>query len=471
MMYKVLLCWRYLLTRYLALACVVSVMLGVATLIVVNSVMSGFSTKLRARLHGLLSDVVVDAIPFEGLADPEVRMSRIHSDPFLNERIEAMTSTLEIFAMLQFKLPNGETVLRPVHLIGIDAEERAKIGGFAEFLQDAEDRAHPSFELRGEALKRYQLNNPAIIPAVHLLHVAPDEPPPPEPPAVEEIKPEGVILGHAIASFRKKGITADEPVKDVYVLERGDEVIITTVMGPKLMPARSLFVVTDYFKSEMSEYDGNYVFVSKKKLQELRAMDNRVSSIQIKLKNYQEDAQDVVKHLETIFPSPYFKVQTWEDKQGPLLAAISVERGILNVLLFLIVGVAGFGILAIFTMIVVEKTRDIGILKALGASNGGVMKIFLGYGLLLGVVGACLGTILGLALTNNINWLEHYLGKITGQDLFPRDIYYFDKIPTDVQFWAVVMVNFGAVAISVIASVLPALRAALLHPVRALRYE
>ena len=88
-------------------------------------------------------------------------------------------------------------------------------------------------------------------------------------------------------------------------------------------------------------------------------------------------------------------VQTWEDKQGPLLAAIAVERGILNVLLFMIVGVAGFGILAIFSMIVVEKTRDIGILKALGASNRGVMGIFLGYGLLLGVVGAGLGTIAG----------------------------------------------------------------------------
>src|SRR5436305_11637719 len=99
--YKLLLCWRYLLTRYLALACVVSVMLGVATLIVVNSVMSGFSTKLRARLHGLLSDVVVDAMPFDGFADPEIRMARMRGDPFLNDRIEAMTSTLEIFAMLQ----------------------------------------------------------------------------------------------------------------------------------------------------------------------------------------------------------------------------------------------------------------------------------------------------------------------------------------------------------------------------------
>src|SRR5439155_13837371 len=98
-------------------------------------------------------------------------------------------------------------------------------------------------------------------------------------------------------------------------------------------------------------------------------------------------------------------------KQGPLLAAISVEKGILNVLLFMIIAVAGFGILAIFSMIVVEKTRDIGILKALGASNGGVLKIFLGYGLLLGVVGAVLGTVLGLSFTSNINGIEQWLSR------------------------------------------------------------
>ena len=85
------------------------------------------------------------------------------------------------------------------------------------------------------------------------------------------------------------------------------------------------------------------------------------------------------------------EIATWEEKQGPLLAAIGVEKGILNVLLFMIVGVAGFGILAIFSMIVVEKTRDIGILKALGASTAGIRGIFLGYGLLLGAVGSGVG--------------------------------------------------------------------------------
>src|SRR5438270_10181962 len=87
-LYKVLLCWRYLRTRYLAMLCIVSVMLGVATLIVVNSVMSGFSTKLRERLHGLLSDVVVEAWDYNGFSDPEGKMALIRSDPFLAGKIE-----------------------------------------------------------------------------------------------------------------------------------------------------------------------------------------------------------------------------------------------------------------------------------------------------------------------------------------------------------------------------------------------
>jgi lipoprotein-releasing system permease protein len=143
----------------------------------------------------------------------------------------------------------------------------------------------------------------------------------------------------------------------------------------------------------------------------------------------------------------------------------------LNILLFLIIGVAGFGILAIFSMIVVEKTRDIGILKALGASNGGVMKIFLGYGLLLGLVGAALGTALGVAFTMNINAIEQKLTDWTGQQIFDRSVYYFKDIPTDIQPLSVALIVLGSVAIAVVFSILPALRAAWLHPVRALRYE
>jgi lipoprotein-releasing system permease protein len=293
--------------------------------------------------------------------------------------------------------------------------------------------------------------------------------PPPDPPPSAPEQVIGAILGNALVSYRVPGRAPGTPAQVEYVVRPGDEVILTTVNG-QWMPVHKSFAVCDFFKSEMSEYDSHYVFVPLDALQHLRTLENRATSIQIKLKDYR-DAKEVVDTLVTMFPPSVYQVETWEHKQGPLLAAISVELGLLNVLLFLIIGVAGFGILAIFTMIVAEKTRDIGILKALGASNGGIMKIFLSYGLLLGFVGAALGTALGLSLTCYINEIEHWLTAQTGKAFFPRDVYYFDKIPTDVQAVSVLWVNAGAVGIAVLFSILPALRAALLHPVRALRYE
>jgi lipoprotein-releasing system permease protein len=473
-MYKLLLCWRYLRTRYLALVCIVSVMLGVATLIVVNSVMGGFSTKLRDRLHDLLSDVCIEARDYNGFGNPEGKMNLIRSIPFLRDNIEAMAPTLEIFAMIQFNY-NGWPVARPIRLIGVKAEDRARIGGFAEFLVQNKD--NPTFKLSEEAKRRYDDNH-----RPHGLFLGkpmddfpplPGEHPPPEPMPSKPFVPEGVILGHAIAHSRAHDMDANgkklATTHEVCLLNPGDDVIITTVSGQRLSPVYARFAVADYFRSEMSEYDGNYAFVPLEYLQKLRTMEGRVTSIQIRLKDESRKAE-VVKRLEDLFDGEA-NVLTWEAKQGPLLAAISVEKGILNVLLFLIIAVAGFGILAIFSMIVVEKTRDIGILKALGAPSGGVLKIFLGYGLLLGIVGAMLGTGLGVAITVYINEIEHVLSLFTGQEIFPRDVYYFDKIPTDIRMLHVALVNIGAVAIAVLFSILPALRAALLHPVRALRFE
>jgi lipoprotein-releasing system permease protein len=198
----------------------------------------------------------------------------------------------------------------------------------------------------------------------------------------------------------------------------------------------------------------------------------RFTSIQIRLKDYRS-AGTVVDLLRKAPELAFtrFQVRTWEQKQGPLLEAVQIESAILNVLLFLIITVAGFGILAIFYMIVVEKTRDIGILKALGASSRGVMSIFLGYGLALGVVGSGVGVILGLLFVRYINQIESAISWLIGHKVFDEAIYYFHEIPTAVHPLMVCSVAFGAVVIAVLASVLPARRASALHPVRALRYE
>ena len=471
-MYKLLLCWRYLLTRYLAVLCVVSVMLGVATLIVVNSVMAGFSTKLKNRLHGLLSDIDVEAVTYHGMDRLEEKLQKIREDPFLSAEVAAVAPTMEVFAMLHFDV-NGEKVLKPVRLIGIDPKARARLGGFAEFLVNEENRADPSFELRGEARERWLRQREPMIPLNRVAAGQDDGRPAPIPPQATEFVPKGIVTGYAIAHIRNRLADPNSPDKDTRILHPGDEVVLTTISGARdqIRPVEFRCAVVDYVKTEMSEYDANTIYMSLEDLQHLRTMHGRATSLQVKLKDFgtYEHAKSVKEALEAKFPA--YQVSTWVDKQGPLLAAIDVEKGILNVLLFLIVGVAGFGILAIFSMIVVEKTRDIGILKALGASNAGVMKIFLAYGLLLGVVGACFGTGLGVTLTVYINEIEKGLTRLTGAEIFPRGVYYFDKIPTDIQPAGVALVNAGAVLIAVLFSVLPALRAALLHPVRALRYE
>jgi len=132
--YKYLLCWRYLKTRYLAFACIISVTLGVATLIVVNSVMSGFSTKLRERLHSLLSDVVLEAYSIDGFADPRQQDEADPRTSLPGPARRGDGATMEVFAMLQYRYVNGEMLTRPVRVIGIEPESRSAIGGFKNFL-------------------------------------------------------------------------------------------------------------------------------------------------------------------------------------------------------------------------------------------------------------------------------------------------------------------------------------------------
>jgi lipoprotein-releasing system permease protein len=496
--YKLLLCVRYLQTRYLAFICIVSVMLGVATLIVVNAVMSGFSTKLKDRLHGVLSDVVIDTDRPDGFYVPDEATGRpLTPDEIIERikhssvgpRIEAITPTIEVFAILQFEY-RGQTFTKPIRLIGVDPQGRAEVGGFSQYLVRQHDSPAPSFDLPPQALQQHEKNRRDHERANALdIPVTPkpksnvpglNDIPEPDEGAMKEgmVQPKlyGVIPGFTLAHFRFRD--ANGEVVEEEALRLGDPVTIFTAGatpsgdGMRMRPVWGSFLVTDYLKTEMSEYDQSFVYVPIEHLQRLRTMEGRCTAFQIKLRNYEEDKGPVTEVLQGMFP-PHTgsRVATWEEHQGSLLAAIDVEKGILNLLLFMIVGVAGFSILAIFTMIVSEKYRDIGILKSLGASHRGVMSIFVGYGLLLGTVGCALGTGLGLWITYKINDIEQWLTTVTGKQVFPRDVYYFKDIPTNVDVMSVVSVNVGAVAIAVLFSLLPAWRAARLHPVRALRFE
>lgn len=444
-MYKLVLCLRYLTTRPIGLVSILSVMLGVAVMIIVNSVMGGFHTRTRQRLHGILADMIVESTTMHGFSHPDRVMDKIRE--VAGDKVVAMTPDVEVFGMLHYQNQGrGPHESRPVHVVGIVPTGRATVGEFSDHLLDAKNRACPSFELT-ELAKTWRAEHP------ELLDLADGSPPPP-----------GIIIGYQIATFRGRGMHTDQ-----FVVRPGQEVVITTVTTGKPKPTDGRFTVVDFFKCDMSEYDSNYVFVPLEVLQKLRVMEDKVTSIQLKLRDY-ADAPLVQAALEDALPRAYFHVQTWEDKQGPLLQAVKVEVALLNIILFFIIAVAGFGILAIFFMIVVEKTRDIGTLKALGASRSGIMGVFLGYGLALGLIGCLAGTILGIVLTWNINPIEKTLTNWTGYEIFPRDIYYFSEIPAILNAFTVVWINLGALAIAVAACVLPARRAAGMNPVEALRH-
>ena len=557
-MYKLLLCWRYLRTRWIALVCVASVMLGVATMIVVNAVMAGFSHEMQTRIHGILSDLVFESHSLSGFQDPKWHMEEITRAA--GGDIEGMTPTVAVPAMLSFQV-RGQWLTRQVMFIGIDETTHSAVSDFGSYLQHPENRRQLSFNLRDsgydtfdsqsegkagengptrpameaagwthrrmrvarEKLWREKMGardaagqparpidqqvdavlaattadgskpatpategaagqqatgeasvNGGAAPAAGAARSDPFRAARPEEgdtmdPAKEQFT--GIVPGIGLASFR------DSDGVDRFLVLPGDDVKITfPTAGTPPKAVSDTFTIVDFYESKMSEYDSNFVFVPIAALQRMRGMIDpqtgipSVNSIQIKLKPG-ADLNVVRDRLRKAFPAEMYAVSTWRDKQGPLLSAVDMEMAVLNILLFLIIAVAGFGILAIFFMIVVEKTRDIGILKSLGAGSAGIAGIFLGYGLFLGLVGAGVGLALGLAITWNINAIRAGVEWCTGQRVFDPSIYYFFKIPTIVNPFTVAWIIVGAVGIAVAASVLPALRAARLHPVEALRHD
>ncbi len=529
-MYRWLLCLRYLRTRYIALASIISVTLGVATLIVVNSVMAGFSAEMHHRMHGLASDILIECYAVGGLMDPEAHIEEIKR--VVGDDLAGSSVSVHVPAMMGIH-HNGQMITRQVTLVGIDANTYDSVSDFGKYLKHPDNRERVEFELRDEGYgldhtdfpesgwhyrraraaydkaiaderKRIDANLAASRAAalaasgqtspnadeIDLAAAGPGWNPLQANPEMnsnadllaQEFDPAkktfpGIVLGISTCSVRTRN--AANEVKDVFYCRPGDDVQLmfpNASENVKLLDQR--FTVVDLYESGMSEYDATFAFVPLQNLQDYRGMIDpksgmrSVTTIQLKLVEG-ANLNEVRDALRARFPAEQFpyQIHTWRDMQGPLLAAVQLETMILNILLFLIIAVAGFGILATFFMIVVEKTRDIGTLKALGASGKGIMSIFLTYGLLLGVVGSGVGLIGGVLFVDNINTIAGWIEVVTGQEVFDPTIYYFNEIPTIIDPFTLIWVMMGAVAIATIASILPAYRAARMHPVQALRYE
>lgn len=274
-----------------------------------------------------------------------------------------------------------------------------------------------------------------------------------------ELPPEGIVLGTELARQLHVGVGDTVRVISPY--------FVSTPVGE--VPYKKALEVTGLYNSGMYEYDASFCFVTLSQAMRLFGVETTISGIEVKIDNPFRAgtvASEISRELGI-----NFWARSWMDLNRTFLAALRHEKIIMAVILVLIIVVAAFNIASTLIMVVMEKTRDIGILKSIGATVNHIMTIFIIDGLMVGVVGAGLGVSFGYALANSLDSVVRFIGKVFGLELFPRTIYYFDKIPVDTSLFDTCWIVGSAIILSLLASLYPAWQAARLNPVEALRYE
>jgi len=219
----------------------------------------------------------------------------------------------------------------------------------------------------------------------------------------------------------------------------------------------------------MNDFDTQLALVGLPEAQAIYHLGGTVSGISIRL--HDVDRADELKQVLRNALGRGFFARSWIDLNRNFFSALKVEKTVMSILLFLIILVAAFNIVSTLVMVVMEKTKDIGILKALGATAWGIQKIFLLQGFTVGALGVVFGGILGVSIALNVNPIARFVERTTGFSLFPSDIYFFSEIPAEINSSDVLMIILAALIASVFAGLYPARKASALKPAEALRYE
>nr|WP_243688454.1 FtsX-like permease family protein [Geotalea toluenoxydans] len=253
----------------------------------------------------------------------------------------------------------------------------------------------------------------------------------------------------------------------------GDSVNVVSPMGNitplGMMPKMKRFRLVGIFNTGMFEYDSTLAYVGLGEAQDFLGLGSAVTGIQLKVADVYKTGE-ITRRINQELGFPYF-ARDWMQMNKNILFALRTEKVVMFIILTLIVLVAAFGIASTLFMVVMEKTRDIAILKSMGATSRSVMRIFVFEGLIIGFFGTAIGVLGGLLVALNLEPIVNTVQKLTGFQFFSKDIYYLDHFPSLVIPSDVILISVTAIVISFVATLYPSWQASRLSPAEALRYE
>ena len=241
---------------------------------------------------------------------------------------------------------------------------------------------------------------------------------------------------------------------------------IETIIGN--LPKQEVFIVSSIFESGLADFDRNIAFVNLDKLDNFFDYKKEDRNLEIYLKN-PSNITDVKIIVQKIFNDEF--VYTWADMNSSLFSALKVERNVMFIILSLIIIVAAFNIISGLTILVKNKTRDIAILKSIGVLNKSITKIFFLVGVTIGTTATIFGIFLGVMFSFYIENIREFLSSAFNISLFPEEIYFLSKMPTEINPTSILIISACSIGITIIVSIYPAIKASKLDPVQGLKYE
>jgi len=253
----------------------------------------------------------------------------------------------------------------------------------------------------------------------------------------------------------------------------GDKVTLIAPQGlvtpAGILPRLKQFTVAGIFEVGMFEYDSGLALVDLEDAQKLYRMEDRVSGVRLKLEDLFR-SREVTRDLMTRLRGDLY-VSDWTRSHANFFRAVQIEKNVMFIILLLIVAVAAFNIVSTLVMAVTDKRADIAILRTLGASPGGIMKIFIVQGALIGVIGTLIGVVAGIVLALNVDVVVPFLERLFNVQFLSREVYYISELPSDLQRGDVLVITLVSLALSLLATLYPSWRASKVNPAEALRYE